>query len=159
QARLWSGGLLVFLIVCALVAWRSQSTAKLASAPVVPNPGVKVKIKNQKSRISTVPQTATLNPQLQKWLWLALPACRSGLLLALTNQLSQDVTPTPLLWVAPMAVYLISFILCFEGPRSYKRGVFIPASFGAFLLLAWLLDLGYLQGFWMQVAGYLLVLF
>ena len=65
----------------------------------------------------------------------------------------------PLLWVVPMAVYLLSFILCFEGPRSYKRGLFIPASFLAFFFLAWLLDQGYLQGFWLQVGGYLGVLF
>jgi spermidine synthase len=58
-----------------------------------------------------------------------------------------------------MAVYLLTFILCFEGPRSYKRGLFIPAAFLAFFFLAWLLDQGYLQGFWLQVGGYLGVLF
>ncbi len=65
----------------------------------------------------------------------------------------------PLLWVVPMAVYLLTFILCFEGPRSYKRGLFIPAAFVSFFFLAWLLDLGYLHGFWLQVGGYLSVLF
>jgi hypothetical protein len=88
-----------------------------------------------------------------------LPACGSGLLLALTNQLSQDVAPMPLLWVVPMAVYLLTFILCFEGPRSYRRGLFIPAAFLSFFFLAWLLDQGYLHGFWLQVGGYLVVLF
>src|SRR5262249_45354611 len=93
------------------------------------------------------------------WLWVALPACGSGLLLAVTHQISQDVAPMPLLWVAPMAVYLLTFILCFEGQRSYKRSLFIPGCFLSFLLLAWLLNEGYLQGFWTQVGGYLAVLF
>jgi hypothetical protein len=92
-------------------------------------------------------------------LWIVLPACGSALLLALTNQISQDVAPMPLLWVAPMSIYLLTFILCFEGPRSYRRGLFIPASFAGFLLLAWLLDQGYRQDFWAQVGGYLGVLF
>jgi hypothetical protein len=145
QARLWSAGLVIFLLACALVAWRSRQPAMLAPSADLSEPAPQSKIKNQKSKIT--------------WLWLALPACSTGLLLALTNQLSQDVTPMPLLWVAPMAVYLLTFILCFEGPRSYKRGLFIPAAFASFLLLAWLLDQGYLQGFWLQVGGYLTILF
>jgi len=90
---------------------------------------------------------------------VALPACGTGLLLALTNQISQDVAPMPMLWVIPMSVYLLTFILCFEGPRSYRRGFFIPGCFLALGLLAWLLDEGYLHGFWVQVGGYLAVLF
>ena len=166
QARLWSGGLLLFLITCALLAWRSRPKQTGATSPATTPAEHETRntehaspltIHASLSTSSAHSQLSTLNsPHL---LWLALPACASGLLLALTNQLSQDVTPMPLLWVAPMAVYLLTFILCFEGPRSYKRGVFIPAAFASFFMLAWLLDQGYLQGFWLQVGGYLTVLF
>jgi hypothetical protein len=159
QARLWAAAMGLFLAACALVAWRSRP-AQVAPAAPPPEPQrgnpVRREAKQRGGRDRT-PQE--LRPPLPGWLWIALPACGSGLLLALTNQLSQDVAPTPLLWVVPMAVYLLTFILCFEGPRSYKRGFFIPASFLAFFLLAWLLDQGYLQGFWLQVGGYLSVLF
>jgi len=47
-------------------------------------------------------------------IWIALAACASVLLLAVTNHLSQNVAPVPLLWVVPLAVYLLSFVLCFE---------------------------------------------
>jgi hypothetical protein len=145
QARLWSAGLVLFLLTSAVVAWRSRQSPNLAPATDTPEPVPQSTIKNQKSKIVA--------------LWLALPACGSGLLLALTNQLAQDVAPMPLLWVAPMAAYLLTFILCFEGTRSYKRGFFIPASFLAVLLLAWLLDIGYQQNFWLQVGSYVSILF
>jgi len=61
-----------------------------------------------------------------RWLWIALPACASALLIAVTNHLSQNVAPMPFLWVLTLALYLLSFILCFESDRNYKRAVFIP---------------------------------
>jgi peptidoglycan/LPS O-acetylase OafA/YrhL len=59
-------------------------------------------------------------------LWTALAACASTLLLAISNHLSQNVAPIPFLWVLPLAVYLLSFILCFERDKVYNRGVFLP---------------------------------
>jgi SAM-dependent methyltransferase len=57
--------------------------------------------------------------------WIALPACASILLLAVTNHLSQNVAAIPFLWVLPLSLYLLSFILCFEGERWYARNVFL----------------------------------
>jgi hypothetical protein len=59
-------------------------------------------------------------------LWLALAAIPSLLFLAVTNQLTQNVAPIPLLWVLPLAIYLLSLIICFEGPRWYRRWLFLP---------------------------------
>lgn len=53
--------------------------------------------------------------------WLALPAFASAMLLATTNHLCQDVAVIPFLWVAPLSLYLISFIICFDHPRWYVR--------------------------------------
>src|ERR1035437_7698521 len=160
QAWLWAVAMGLFLAACAAVAWRSRpGQASPASPPPEPQRGhiVRREVKRRRGgRGSTQPG---VHAALPAWLWIALPACGSGLLLALTNQLSQDVATMPLLWVIPMAVYLLTFILCFEGSRSYKRGIFIPAAFLSFFFLAWLLDQGYLQGFWLQVGGYLGVLF
>jgi len=60
------------------------------------------------------------------WLWFLLPACASALLLATTNLLCQEVTSVPLVWVLPLALYLLSFILCFDHPRWYRRSLFHP---------------------------------
>ena len=55
-----------------------------------------------------------------KLLWIGLAACASALLLAVTSHLTQNVAPIPLLWVAPLSLYLLSFILCFESDRLYQ---------------------------------------
>src|SRR5208282_5517471 len=42
-----------------------------------------------------------------------------------TNQLTQNVAAVPFLWILPLAVYLLSFVICFESPRWYKRELFL----------------------------------
>jgi len=61
-----------------------------------------------------------------KLLWLSLSATASVVLLASTNQLCQQVAVTPFLWIVPLAIYLVSFILTFDAPRWYRRDVFGP---------------------------------
>ncbi|HEV2491855.1 MAG TPA: fused MFS/spermidine synthase [Terriglobia bacterium] len=58
-------------------------------------------------------------------LWVALAACASSLLLAITNHLSRNVAAIPFLWVLPLSLYLLSFILCFEGHGWYHRGIYL----------------------------------
>jgi hypothetical protein len=53
--------------------------------------------------------------------WLGLPALAAVCLLAATNQLCLDVSATPFMWIAPLTVYLLSFILCFDRERWYRR--------------------------------------
>ena len=58
--------------------------------------------------------------------WVLLAACGSTVLLASTNQMCQDVAVVPFLWVLPLSLYLISFIICFDNDRWYRRAVWIP---------------------------------
>lgn len=58
-------------------------------------------------------------------LWMALSACSSMLLLAITNHISQNIAAVPLLWVIPLSLYLLSFILCFDGRGWYRRTFFL----------------------------------
>lgn len=61
-------------------------------------------------------------------LWLLLPAVASALLLATTNHLCEDVAVIPFLWVLPLALYLVTFIICFEHERWYARAFWaLPA--------------------------------
>jgi SAM-dependent methyltransferase len=66
--------------------------------------------------------------------WIALSAVPSGLFLAVTHHLSTNIAPMPLLWVVPLAVYLLTLILCFDHPRWYRRHLFVG-------LLPWALGL------------------
>jgi hypothetical protein len=62
----------------------------------------------------------------RRLLWFALPACGVMLLLAITNKLCQDIAVVPFLWVLPLGLYLLSFIISFDSPRWYHRAVWLP---------------------------------
>lgn len=70
-------------------------------------------------------------------LWMALAACPSVLLMAVTSHLTQNIAPIPFLWVAPLSLYLLSFILCFERDGWYRRVWYVP------LLMVGLFGLAY----------------
>ena len=91
-------------------------------------------------------------------LWIGLATGGSVLWLAVANYLSQEVAPVPFLWVLPLSIYLLSFILCFESDQRWYR----PALFRWLLPAAWIVG-GYSiasgQGFVPQVAGFSFALF
>ena len=61
-------------------------------------------------------------------LWLGLPAFASMMLLATTNHVCQDVAVIPFLWVLPLSLYLLSFIICFDHERWYWRRAYALAA-------------------------------
>jgi hypothetical protein len=85
--------------------------------------------------------------------WIGLSACGSAMLLATTNEITQDVAPVPFLWVVPLALYLLSFVLCFGSARAYRRGL-VGWSLAASLFLVAGVHFGRMDvGLWPQVAG------
>lgn len=70
-------------------------------------------------------------------LWLLPSAMGSWLLLAVTNHITQNIAPIPFLWLLPLTLYLLSFVLCFESDRWYRRGFFLPAAAALLLLCAY----------------------
>ncbi len=100
----WSFSYTVFVVACGIIAVRQRERA---SAPlqetIAAPPGWNIRA-----------------------LWIALPACSSALLLAITNHVTQDVAAVPFLWVIPLSLYMLSFILCF-GSRAYHRMLFLRA--------------------------------
>ena len=78
------------------------------------------------SRVGVLPAHEPARPRSAPgWkdhlLWMSLAACASVLLLAVTNHLSQDVSAVPFLWVLPLSLYLLSFVLCFGKKEWYRR--------------------------------------
>lgn len=104
QAKLWSAGFAAFAILCAAIAYAGRDAA--ASPQHAPQP--------------TPPATSP-----SRLLWIALSAAGSMLLLSTTNQLTENVAAVPLLWILPLAIYLLTFILTFESSRWYRRGLFL----------------------------------
>ena len=109
QAFWWSGGYVVFALMCAFTAWVSRP----ASADDL-NP------------IAAEPESAERPGFWQLVFWVLLASCASVLLVSVTNHMSQNVAPIPLLWVLPLALYLLTFICAFESDRVYRRWLFIP---------------------------------
>jgi hypothetical protein len=124
QARAWSVAYAVFAIACGISAWRSVATAPTNRNESDPIGGAA-------SDEPSVPRAGTIV------LWIALAACASTLLLAVTSHLTQNLVPIPLLWVVPLSLYLLSFILCFESDRIYNRIVFLPLLAASLGLLAY----------------------
>ncbi len=91
---------------------------------------------------SIVAERASEAPALtDKLRWLVLSALPCLLSLSVTNHLCQNVAAVPFLWVLPLAVYLLSLIVCFEGSGWYRRSIFQPLH--ALMIGAaawWLLD-------------------
>jgi hypothetical protein len=104
QTVLWSVLYSLFVVCCGVAAWISRrpvltTVASSESAGPGENP----------------PTIGT------KMIWLSYAACGSMLLLAVTNHLAENVAPVPLLWVLPLAVYLLSFTLVFARRSLYPR--------------------------------------
>jgi SAM-dependent methyltransferase len=68
--------------------------------------------------------TETREPEAKtstRLLWILLPASASMLLCAVTNHLGENIAAIPLLWILPLAAYLLSFIVAFASPRAWPR--------------------------------------
>ncbi|QNK74321.1 fused MFS/spermidine synthase [Variovorax sp. PAMC28562] len=123
QAHGWSWGFGAFAALCAgttIYVSRRWASGAPHLAPV-----------------ATVSAAPDVKPRTADYLlWLALPALGSWLLLAITNHITQNVAAIPFLWVLPLSVYLLTFVLCFESDRWYRRGIFLPGAAAMLLLCA-----------------------
>ena len=81
--------------------------------------------------------TDAVPPACTQALWIALSAMGSWLLLAVTNHITQNVAAIPFLWILPLTLYLLSFVLCFESDRWYRRALFLPLLFAIFAVCAY----------------------
>ncbi len=99
QSLLWTGGyaLLVLLVAgCALTI-----------------PG---------QAIEAAPAEASPAPSRRRILhWMALAAIPSGLMLSTTTHLTTDIVAVPLLWVVPLGLYLLSFVIAFATRRGLAQ--------------------------------------
>lgn len=120
QATGWSAAYILFVLMSVLGVVR---VVRLGKVPV------------ESPVVGATPPEVVPTPR-QRWLWLALPACASILLLAVTNQLCQELAVVPLLWIVPLALYLLSFVLCFESDRWYSRSWCVPALLLTLIVLA-----------------------
>jgi spermidine synthase len=124
QARWWSygyGGFAALSVACAGYAYREGGTPSSSRAPLAADEGV------TRARV---------------WaLWLGLSATGAVLLMATSNQLTRNVAAVPFLWVLPLSLYLVSFIIAFDHDRWYVRPLWSGVYLATLLVLThWLGD-------------------
>lgn len=136
QASAWSFGYLVFATLCVACAMRSISgnaenkvTQEQAGAAST----------NNKKKSASAEGNATKSA-FGRWMILSMVA--STMLLAVTNEVCQDVAVIPFLWVVPLSLYLLSFILCFESDRRYRRSWYSLGTAILALAVCWLQSFG-----------------
>jgi SAM-dependent methyltransferase len=103
QARSWSVAYAAFAVACSAIAFAQRGR----SAP-----------HRQVGEVARSDWKA-------RTLWIALSACSSALLLAITNHITQNIAAVPFLWILPLSLYMLSFILCFGNSRWYHRTLFL----------------------------------
>ncbi|NYF91642.1 fused MFS/spermidine synthase [Tunturiibacter empetritectus] len=119
QRSLWSFGFLLYAVFCATITRQLPAPAPSETAEETEAPA---------------PAKA---PARSKWLWFLLPMAAAMQLSAVTSHLTVNIAAIPLLWILPLAIYLLTFILAFEFPALYRRGIVVR------LLVVMLASLGY----------------
>ncbi len=119
QSLAWSAAYLLFACLCALSAWVSRDASPVR--PAAPRDiDAAIKVPSAASRL----------------LWFTLSATGSMLLLAVSNHICQNIAAIPFLWIAPLAIYLFTFVLAFDTRGWYQRGPFLVLAGIAVIAMA-----------------------
>ncbi len=130
QAGVWSAVFLGFAALGATVAAISGSQKATSAA-------TETSVDSAIESRTDVASEATSPKLFDRLWWLGLPALASLMLIATTNHVCQNVAVIPLLWVVPLALYLLTFILTFEYSRWYQ-----PRGYAAAALVALIAVMG-----------------
>jgi hypothetical protein len=123
QSISWSAAYAIFVILCAATAISTLRHAPLHAA--------------EREQASAAGDGLPAPSVRDRLLWVVLAAMSSCLLLGVTNHLTQNIPSIPFLWVVPLSLYLITFILCFDHPRWYVRPLFLAAAALMLPAMAW----------------------
>ena len=124
QAVVWSCGYALFVVSLVSYAWKRRLR------------GVHDDLNVRGDALDESPSA------LRHAYWIACAALGSGLLLAVTNQITQNVASIPFLWIVPLSMYLLSFVICFEGRSGqgwYERRFWMVPAMLATGTMAWAL--------------------
>jgi hypothetical protein len=142
QAQFWSWGFGVFAVCCTICAFvmarRPAGAGAGAGAGITEAAADEPAVQDGTTAPDGSQVTAPSGGQVM--LWFGLAAVPSVMLLATTSQVCTDIAVVPFLWVLPLSLYLLTFILCFDSDRWYQRKLFgtsLMLFVGGTLLLLW----------------------
>ena len=122
QSYGWTVGYAAFVLLCSASAIYSIRRAQAFPASTA---------------AEAIPSEAPA-PRVRDYaMWLLLSAMGSFMLLGVTNHITHDVAAVPFLWILPLTLYLVTFILCFEGRGWYQRRIFFVPLLAVVVAMAW----------------------
>jgi len=130
QALGWSAGYALFVVLCIAAGWASTRHAR--------SPALRG-IETARTDAAGIDGPDGAPTAARQVLWCALAATGSMLLLAVSNHITQNIAAVPLLWIAPLALYLLTFILCFDTSGWYRPEMFRSMLAAALGVMAWTL--------------------
>jgi hypothetical protein len=146
QASIWSWLYVAFALMCVLLSLKVMGSR-------VHETGANVAMGEDAG-------SDRARPGLSSYvLWLSLTTCSSVMLLATTSMMCQDLAVVPLLWILPLALYLLSFVLCFQHERLYWRPLFIGGLAASIAWTCYVLFGGVFVALRWQILSYSLTLF
>lgn len=141
QGQVWTAGfvlLAVLLVGCGIVVWQTpEPRTKIAP----------VQAASSKAKLASI-SWAT------RGRWVVLALVPSSLLLGTTTHLTTDIASIPLLWVVPLSLYLMSFVIVFSRAPRWVR-----VAAGWAMPVSWLLVIGSNLGLWVSIGLHLLFFF
>jgi SAM-dependent methyltransferase len=138
QVIWWSALFAIFAVFCSGLSW----------------------VVSTKKKLEEIREDSPPPSRKDYLLWLALSATGSVLLLAVTNHVTQNVASIPLLWLVPLTLYLLTFIVAFEGRNLYRVEIFWSLVLVWLAGMAWMLvDARFQFDLWLQAGMFLSGLF
>jgi hypothetical protein len=147
QTRLWSLGYLalaLLIALCMLALWRRGPATSEA----------------EPDRLTVAEAPPEPPPSWTQYLrWIVLAFVPSSLMIGATTYVTTDIAAVPLLWVMPLAIYLLSFILAFGRWPAVLHRLVVAATVPVVLVVFFLILSGFKQRIWITVLWHFLLLF
>lgn len=142
QAWMWSGGFLIYSVLCGVCASRVRKLPHSRTLSL------------HHSRTPALPYSNSL-----RLLWTLLSFCGVLALMAITNQMTQDIPPVPFLCILSLSIYLLSYMIGFMGKKRTRQDFSIALLICAFGAVGYLSRQGVSADIRLQIAAYSFILF
>ncbi|WP_426370528.1 spermidine synthase [Pseudocolwellia sp. HL-MZ7] len=139
QLTYWSAGYIVLVGLLIVFCVQLFKLVSASSKELSNESSEKITTKEVTvNHLSSTHSNPILCFKLDWLLWLALSAIGVVLLVSITNAMTQNIPPVPFLWILPLSLYLLTFIISFYSPKWYVRWywyvLFVLSSFAGLLM-------------------------
>ncbi len=148
QATFWSVGFGLYLLVLGTCMWITRTASAARETQTITG------------EEEAEPAAKVVAPGRRSYaFWISLSACASVMLLASTNYMCRDVASVPFLWVLPLSLYLLSFVITFHDHQKRLRSLYAVLTLAAIVLGLWNLAMGTRMSIFFQIGSNSLMLF